>query len=491
MAVPAARVFLANREPLRPDQSFVLCWLLSSRRPTWNFTLQRAVDQAALLRKPLVILEAVELDYPWASQRLHQCIIDGMHDNSKHFSMYQVMYHPYVERVAGDGRGLVEALASQACLVVTDHFPCFFLPKLVAAAAARLPCRLESVDSNGLFPLGLTPSDFPTAYAFRRFLQKNLADHLLQLPKEDPLRGVALPPPPQLGEDLVRRWPSAVATGISKASQVISDATVPPVDFSGGFLAGQKRLGGFLSRLERYGEERNDPDADVASGLSPYLHFGQVSVHAVFAALAEQEGWSPEKLSKKKDGHREGWWGMSSPAEAFLDELVTWRELGYTFCHHRPDYAEYSSLPDWARQTLEKHASDPRPVVYSRAQLEEARTHDPLWNAAQRQLRQEGRIHNYLRMLWGKKILQWSESPQVALEHLIELNNRWALDGRNPNSYSGIFWTLGRFDRAWGPERPIFGTIRYMASENTAKKWSVNAYLRRFGDRGLFAGRAA
>ncbi|HNH50681.1 MAG TPA: deoxyribodipyrimidine photolyase, partial [Myxococcota bacterium] len=128
--------------------------------------------------------------------------------------------------------------------------------------------------------------------------------------------------------------------------------------------------------------------------------------------------------------------------------------------------------------------------VYSREQLEQARTHDPLWNAAQRQLRQEGRIHNYLRMLWGKKILQWSESPQVALEHLIDLNNRWALDGRNPNSYSGIFWTLGRFDRAWGPERPIFGTIRYMASENTAKKWSVNAYLRRFGERGLFSGRA-
>jgi deoxyribodipyrimidine photo-lyase len=490
MSVPSSRVFLANRQPLRPDKGYVLCWLLSSRRPTWNYSLQRAVEHAVQLRKPLVILEAVELDYPWASQRLHQCIIDGMLDASKHFSMYQVLYHPYVEPAPGEGRGLVEALAADACMVVTDQFPCFFLPKIVAAAAARLPCRLEAVDSNGLFPLSLTPSDFPTAYAFRRFLQKNLAEHLEQLPKEDPLRGALLPPPPALPESLLRRWPSAITVGISKASRVIPDAAVPPVDFSGGVVAGQKRLQGFLARLERYGEERNDPDADVASGLSPYLHFGQISVHAIFAALAEQEGWSPDKLSKKKDGHREGWWGMSAAAESFLDELVTWRELGYTFCHHRPDYAEYSSLPEWARQTLEKHAADPRPVVYSRQQLEQARTHDPLWNAAQRQLRQEGRIHNYLRMLWGKKILQWSESPQVALEHLIDLNNRWALDGRNPNSYSGIFWTLGRFDRAWGPERPIFGTIRYMASENTAKKWSVNEYLRRFGERGLFSGRA-
>ncbi len=489
MAVPSTRVFLSNRQPVRPEQSYVLCWLLSSRRPTWNYTLQRAVEHAVLLRKPLVILEAVELDYPWASQRTHQCIIDGMVDASRHFSMYQVMYHPYVEPAPGEGRGLLEALAAAACLVVTDHFPCFFLPKIVAVAAARIPCRLEAVDSNGLFPLALTPSDFPTAYAFRRFLQKNLAEHLEQLPKEDPLRGALLPPPPPLPAAVLRRWPSALEAGIPKAADFPVDRDVPVVDFSGGFVAGQKRLDGFLARLDRYAEERNDPDADVASGLSPYLHFGHVSVHAIFAALALQEGWSPEKLSKKKDGHREGWWGMSAAAEGFLDELVTWRELGYTFCHHRPDYASYSSLPDWAQQTLEKHRSDPRPVTYSRQQLEEARTHDPLWNAAQRQLRQEGRIHNYLRMLWGKKILQWSESPQVALEHLIQLNNRWALDGRNPNSYSGIFWTLGRFDRAWGPERPIFGTIRYMASENTAKKWSVGAYLQRFGDRGLFAGR--
>jgi deoxyribodipyrimidine photo-lyase len=139
------------------------------------------------------------------------------------------------------------------------------------------------------------------------------------------------------------------------------------------------------------------------------------------------------------------------------------------------------SLPDWALSTLRAHASDPRPVVYDRERLAAARTHDPLWNAAQRQLVEEGRIQNYLRMLWGKKVLEWSATPREAWDTLFELNNRYALDGRDPNSVSGISWTFGRFDRPWGPERPIFGTVRYMSSDNTAKKLSLDAYLRRWG----------
>ena len=172
--------------------------------------------------------------------------------------------------------------------------------------------------------------------------------------------------------------------------------------------------------------------------------------------------------------------------ESFLDEAVTWREVGFNMCSHRDDYDQFESLPDWAQKTLNDHASDPRPQLYSLAQLEASETHDPLWNAAQRQLVREGRMHNYLRMLWGKKILQWSPSPREALATLIDLNNKYAVDGRNPNSYSGIFWTLGRYDRPWGPVRPIFGTIRYMTSENTAKKLKLKGYLERYGARGLF-----
>ncbi len=171
---------------------------------------------------------------------------------------------------------------------------------------------------------------------------------------------------------------------------------------------------------------------------------------------------------------------MSEASEAFLDELITWRELGFNFCRRRKDYRSYASLPDWASATLGKHAADERKYAYSLAEFESAATHDPLWNAAQRQLTREGKIHNYLRMLWGKKILEWSSGPQVAAEIMIELNNKYALDGNDPNSYSGIFWVLGRYDRPWGPERPIFGTVRYMSSENTARKMRVAEYIERY-----------
>ena len=164
-----------------------------------------------------------------------------------------------------------------------------------------------------------------------------------------------------------------------------------------------------------------------------------------------------------------------------MDEFITWRETGYHFCHHVRNYDSYKTLPEWAKKTLEKHASDPREHVYSLEQFETASTHDPLWNAAQRQLLQEGTIHNYLRMLWGKKILEWTKNPKTALSYLIHLNNKYAIDGRNPNSYTGIFWILGRFDRPWAPEREIFGTVRYMSSKNTQRKVKVKKYLKTFG----------
>ena len=150
-------------------------------------------------------------------------------------------------------------------------------------------------------------------------------------------------------------------------------------------------------------------------------------------------------------------------------------------CFHRNDYERYSSLPDWAKKTLQQHANDPRAHLYDQDLFDAAETHDPLWNAAQRQLAQSGKVHNYLRMLWGKKILEWSASPQEALKTMIHLNNKYAVDGRDPNSYSGIFWVLGRYDRAWGPERPIFGKIRYMSSENTARKYRTTRYLEKWG----------
>jgi deoxyribodipyrimidine photo-lyase len=250
----------------------------------------------------------------------------------------------------------------------------------------------------------------------------------------------------------------------------------------GGSDAARARLREFVREsLPRYVDDRNDPDAGVTSGLSPYLHFGHISTHEILAAIAAEEGWSKDALSKKgRAGDRGNVYGMSAQAEAFLDQLVTWRELGFNMCAYRSDYAEYESLPEWAKETLEEQARDPRPVLYTRRDLEEARTGDVVWNAAQRELVRDGRIHNYLRMLWGKRILEWSKTPREALETMIALNDKYAIDGRDPNSYSGIFWVMGRYDRPWGPRRPIFGTVRFMSSSATLRKVRMRGYLERY-----------
>jgi deoxyribodipyrimidine photo-lyase len=237
----------------------------------------------------------------------------------------------------------------------------------------------------------------------------------------------------------------------------------------------------FVSRgLDRYPATHNEPDADQTSRLSPYLHFGHVSAHEIFAAVMQHERWTTRRLHGPARGAREGWWHVRPGAEAFLDQLVVWRELAFNACARQPDtYDRYESLPGWARATLDAHAGDPRPHVYGRDTFESASTHDALWNAAQRQLRREGWFHNYLRMLWGKKILEWSPTPRDALSTMIHIMNRWALDGRNPNSYAGYRWTLGQFDRPW-PERPIYRKVRSMSSERTARKVDISLYLKRY-----------
>ncbi len=482
-AVPADRVQLRNSSPLRADGAWVVYWMVAQRRTSFNFALQRAADWARHLGRPLLVFEPLRIDYPWASARLHRFIIDGMAANHEALDGANVTYYPYIEPEPGHGRGLLSALADHACLVVTDQFPTFFLPRMVEKAAARLQVMVEAVDSNGLVPLASTERDMATAYLFRRFLQKHLVDHLQDLPLEDPL--LDLPPATAVPSRISKCWPppspELLRAEPGALARLSIDHSVPVVPTRGGATAGRAALDDFLGNdFECYASQRNRPDADATSGLSPYLHFGHLSSHQVFLELAARERWSPEQVVPPANGRRSGWWDMSESAEAFLDQCITWRELGFHFCHHRRDHDQYESLPEWAQQTLAKHARDPREYSYSLEEFDGAATHDRLWNAAQNQLRREGRLHNYLRMLWGKKILEWSSEPREALDIMIELNNRYALDGRDPNSYSGIFWVLGRHDRAWGPERPIFGTVRYMSSANTARKVPVKRYLERY-----------
>jgi deoxyribodipyrimidine photo-lyase len=479
------RCRLVIDRPAEPTRDYILYWMTSARRLAWSFALDRAVDWAIELGRPLVIFEPLRCDYPWASDRLHRFIIDGMADHDSALAGRGVTYYPYVEPARGHARGLLAALARRAAVVVTDEYPAFFLPRMLAAAAPQLAVRLEAVDGNGLVPMRAPGRVFLTAHSFRAYLQRTLRDHLKELPSADPLSRAPLAPPVQLPRKLLERWPRAddVLLGGNRAglAALPIDHGVPPVVARGGMSAAQHALARFIERgLPAYAEGHSHPDLDVTSRLSPYLHFGHAGAHQVFAAVMTAERWTTRRLSPQSRGSREGWWGIGAGAEAFLDQLVTWRELGFNMHAMRPDCERYESLPAWAAATLARHASDRRPHLYSLAQLEGAETHDEVWNAAQRQMVAEGWFHNYLRMIWGKKILEWSRTPQEALGTMIALMNRHALDGRDPNTGSGIFWTFGRYDRPWGPERPIFGTVRYMSSESARRKLKMKSYLARW-----------
>ena len=486
MKVPRVRISSANKAPVNDAGDYVLYWMTAYRRPAWNFALDRPIEAAQHLGKGLVVLEALRVGYPWASDRHHAFILEGMVDNAAAFAHSAVVYIPYVEARVGEGKGLLEALSAKACMVVTDDFPAFMLPKMTQAAAAKIGVRMERVDSNGIYPMRHTDRVFSRAHDFRRHLQKTIAPHLLEFPNPNPLQGLALPTPtlPDFS-----RWPRADVAQIATATFLASlpiDHSVTRAADRGGFVAARERLAEWVTQgLPRYGVDRNHPDTDASSRLSFWLHFGQLSAHEVFQAVTDGTGWAPDQVESKASGSREGWWNLPDHVESFLDELITWREIGFNMCALRPsDYDQFESLPDWAQQTLGEHADDPREFVYALEAFEQARTHDPIWNAAQRQLVREGRIHNYLRMLWGKKILHWTASPQEALAVMIELNNKYAIDGRDPNSYSGIFWVLGRYDRAWGPERGVFGKIRYMTSQSTQSKLKMKHYLAEYGVEG-------
>lgn len=457
-------------EEVRPEGGYVLYWIRHYRRLRFNPALQQAVYWCRELSRPLLVIETFESGHRWDGERHQEFVLDGMRANARQLVQAGITYLPLIDRVE-DAVNDVWQLAENACLVITDESPLRESRTEFTSLLERTTAAVQRLDGCGLLPLRATEAAFDTAYAFRRMLQKTVQPWLLDLPKEDPLEDYQGFPhlSLQASGDAIRRTRARLKNS-------------PPIDrILGGTGEARRRLQLFLDeRLHRY-LERSRPDLCVTSELSPYLRHGMISAAEIFQTLVRHENWNPGRLAPNGRGAKAGWWGMSEPAEAFLDELITWRELGYHFCFHRDDYDRYLSLPNWARATLDAHRIDPRPQIYDRQTLEEARTGDPVWNAAQNELRTRGTIQNYMRMLWGKKILEWTPSPEQALEIMIDLNNLYGLDGCDPNSYSGIFWCLGRFDRAWG-ERPIFGKVRYMSSESTRRKFNLNSYLEKYGN---------
>lgn len=483
--VPKSRIRVLKDVAHAPEGRYVVYWMTAARRAHWNFGLDRAIELSLSLGLPLVVFEPLRVGYRWASERFHRFVLEGMRDNANAFAGTNVLYFPYVEPVAGAGSGLLASLAKDAAAIVADDYPGFFLPSMLRAAAGRSEVRMEAVDSNGILPMRVPGRVFFRAYDFRRYLQRELTPYLFEAPSSSPQLD-QLAAPVALPDGLHDRWPAADLQDLLSGGLALLpiDHAVLPGPIQGGPGAAREHLAHFVSKLlGAYGKDRNRPEAEGTSSLSSYLHFGHISTHEVLHALAAHEGWSPWDLNEIRSGKRTGWWNLSEPAEAFLDQIVTWRELGFNAaCQQQTpgEEEQLTSLPAWAQLTLEEHRDDPRPYLYTLEQFERAETHDDLWNAAQNQLLSEGRIQNYLRMLWGKKILHWSESPETALSIMVELNNKYALDGRDPNSSSGIRWVLGLYDRAWGPERPVFGKIRFMSEANTRRKMKVGAYIERW-----------
>ncbi len=504
-----ARVRMANERTVNRRGRYVLYWMQMFRRLHANHALDYAIHLANTLKKPLVIFEALKLHYPWASARHHTFILQGMRDNAVTAEAMDALYWPFVEPPAEPGHGLVKRLAAEACLIVTDDYPAYIVPAHNRAIAAKCEVPVHLVDGNSMVPLSRLGAMVGAAAHLRPRIHKQFAEAWANRAASKPVlpRRVEIDPPFPLWN--ARQDLSAFVASLSLDQSVPAVATD-----TGGSVAGWVCLKQFIEeKLPHYAEGRNQPDAPkrgAASQLSAYLHYGHLAIQEVVEAVLGND-WTPEEIEPR--GGRADFFTRDSSVNSYLDEAITWRDVGYQWHYCRNVDSEVRSaesknvswlrsplkqspmfnfesfdfspggertldvvLPEWVKATLRKHEVDRRDHLYSLEEFENAETHDDLWNAAQTELVATGRIHNYLRMLWGKKVLEWSATPAEAYRVLEHLNNKYALDGRDPNSYTGILWCLGLFDRPWAPERPVFGTVRFMSSENTAKKFKLTGY---------------
>lgn len=448
----SSRVTQLNESKENIKGRYVLYWMQMFKRASHNYALNFAIQMANERRLPLVVYEGLKFYYPWASDRIHTFILEGVAEKQAEFSERGIRYMFYLQRNERDPRNTVANLAREAALLVTDDYPCFIIPEH-NQRIVQLKLPVYAVDANGMVPLSALPKEEYAAYTIRPKINRLLPD----LP-----RTIVTPHLDVQKPTLDVECPETIVSA-DKIPALVSecdiDHTVKPSNlYHGGTAAGRKRLQHFVRNiLPHYDKTRNDPSVDGVSRLSPYLHFGFLSIQEIVAAVEKAKA---PKASK----------------DAFLEEAIVRRELSFNFTQHNPHYDSLKSLPVWALKTMRDHADDPRPELLDAEKIEAADTYDELWNAAQRELITTGHIHNYVRMLWGKRVIEWQRSYEMAFELLVHLNNKYALDGRDPNSYAGILWCFGKHDRPWF-EREIFGTIRYMTSRSMAKKFNARRYI--------------
>jgi deoxyribodipyrimidine photo-lyase len=462
LGVDSARVRIVRTAPFGTRGEYVLYWCMVNQRAVHNHALETAIALGNRLGLPVVCYHALRPDHPHASDRLHAFVLQGVEELRAAMAARGVPYWLELPRTAAEHRPRLRELGNRAAIVVSDFVPAFIVPGHLRGAARALDVPLVAVDAACVVPMQRIPGRQVGAYALRPKLHPLWRQLLGQLPVPlEPAharRAEAIDPgfPPE-------RAPGALLQQL--AGFDIDHAVAPVADHPGGRAAALTRLRRFVSEgLPRFAEGRNDPGQAAQSGLSPALHWGLLFAGEVAQAAIAARGREDPSV------------------QAFLEELLVRRELAFNYCLHTevPAQLRVESLPRWAQQTLAVHATDAREHLYSLEQLDRGETADPVWNAAQRELREEGRIHGYLRMLWGKKILEWSPAPQEALERMAHLNDRYALDGRDAVSVANFMWILGLHDRPF-QERPVLGKVRPMSSQRTVEKLDLRGYLARYG----------
>ncbi|MCW5854184.1 MAG: deoxyribodipyrimidine photo-lyase, partial [Anaerolineae bacterium] len=436
-----------NTMPPRPDGRVVLYWMSRDQRAHDNWALLYAQQWATDLHLPLRVVFTLTPTFLGATERHYEFMLAGLAETEAELRTHRIGF----SLLQGDPAAQVAryAQAERAAVVVTDFSPLRLGRQWRAAVAEAAGGAVYEVDAHNVIPAWrVSDKEEFGAYTFRPKVHRLLPDYLTDFPAlEDQAIGEPLPAAPDW--EAVRRW-LQVDTGVG-----------PTPFFIPGPQAGAKALARFLAeRLANYAHARNDPTLQGASDLSPYLHYGHLSPQRVALAV---NGLRPQ--------YTEG-------VTAYVEELIVRRELSDNYCLYQPHYDSLAGVKEWARRTLDDHRGDSRPATYTRDQFERAETHDAAWNAAQVEMVQRGKMHNYMRMYWAKKILEWTRSPEEAYEIAVYLNDRYELDGRDPNGYTNIAWSLGGVHvRPW-PERPIFGKIRYMAYSGLLKKFDVAAYVR-------------
>ncbi len=451
-----SRVRALNDAPVRPRAAYVLYWAQMNRRADSNHALEFAAARANALKIPLLVYEGLTCSYQYANDRFHTFILEGVAETRRRLAQRGIGYLFHLRRRSNDANDALYRLAAQAALVVTDDYPTFVARDHNRSVPARIGVPYIAVDSSCVIPMRLFEKKEYAAYTIRPKVHRLLDAHLR------PVERVAL----RVRFAAASLLPTELHTEVTAdniaslvASCDIDHSVAPALGFQGGRLAAEARLRHFIEHdLKRYAADRNEPSAHATSNLSPWLHFGHLS--SLEIALAA-------KLHAEDHGY--------SAAE-FLEELIVRRELAFNHANFAADPKSLANVPNWARETLRKHDGDERPWIYTQEQFERAETHDALWNATQKEMLLRGKIHGYYRMYWGKKVIDWSRSHQEALDTMIYLHDRYALDGRDPNTYTNILWCFGLHDRPW-QERAIFGMIRYMGLEGMKRKTGVNAYV--------------